>query len=229
VPDENTPVFITHKDCDSVLSVLMLVGALPPDDMYGEAVLSADHTACENDIADLLQAIEDTPRSGERVSDDSLAHSISSLGQLLAGEPLDGEAQELWNSRKEARNSWENRAEDFVIFENGTHLYVFDGTVTADPCPEFIVANRPDAKLILVFHNDPGDPYFFQVRAVRGLAANDLVRVDDKTLIPPQIEGFGGRKQAGSNRRSGISFKGDPQTAAKLIDDRLGQILRQST
>jgi hypothetical protein len=52
-------VLINHTDCDSILSSRIMAGDLEPLDIYNAAAIAADHTGEENEIADLLQALDD--------------------------------------------------------------------------------------------------------------------------------------------------------------------------
>lgn len=64
-PDPASYVIIHHTDCDSILSSAMLLGLLPADPDLVAASVAADHTGEENEIADLLQAL-DEGRRGDR-------------------------------------------------------------------------------------------------------------------------------------------------------------------
>lgn len=57
----DTMLFVTHTDCDSVLSAGILSGTLAAEDRDGDAALAAAHTGDPNPIAELLQAL-DIPR-----------------------------------------------------------------------------------------------------------------------------------------------------------------------
>ncbi len=222
--DKDTMVCITHKDCDSLLSSLMITGALPPLDIYGEAVMAADHTGQADAIADLLQAIEEGPKSGEILAKERLAFSIRELGALLSGNKLSEDSQRFYDDRVSAREVWKGRLKDFVQLENGTFYYIFNEKVLSDPCPEFVSVLLPEAKLILVFHNDTSNHDFLQLRVLRGIAGEDKFRVDDPNLIFPEVAGFGGRSDAGSNRRGGVSIVNPVQVAEK-IDANLGSLI----
>ena len=57
LPDDQHCV-INHTDTDSILSSLIVRGIIPPESIFAEASIAADHTGAENPIADLLQAIK---------------------------------------------------------------------------------------------------------------------------------------------------------------------------
>jgi len=85
---------INHIDCDSLLSVLIMLGILQPDLQYGEAAIAADHTGDEHPLADLLQAIE-----GER----DFLFSINNLFHYLNNESPDIRALKLLEKRAKER------------------------------------------------------------------------------------------------------------------------------
>ncbi len=235
-PPANARIALTHGDCDSVLSACMMIGALPPDEKFGEAVLAADHTFIECPVADLLQAIEVLPEKGQLmtayISSDaaefspSLELSLRNLGLLLQGEDLDPEVQAAVDARYDARHAWPDRIRFGQVheLENSTYTCVLQGKQAYDPCPEFLKPLLPDARVILVFHRRPDKPDFIQVRALTGQAATDAVTLANETIISQElVPGFGGRKDAGSNRRGEISFEGDPWVVAREIDLRVGK------
>jgi hypothetical protein len=91
-------VLVNHTDCDSVISASILAGLPPPDGVFGEAVIAADHTGAPHAIADLLQAL-DPLRDFE--------YSLACLQASMRGESLDGRAAELLAKRHaQARGSW---------------------------------------------------------------------------------------------------------------------------
>ena len=52
-------IIINHTDCDSILSSRIMAGDLEPLEIFNLAAIAADHTGEENEIADLLQALDD--------------------------------------------------------------------------------------------------------------------------------------------------------------------------
>ncbi len=235
-PPRAARIGVTHWDCDSAISAGIMLGVLPPFwALLGAAVLAADHTAKPNEIADLLQAIEVVPGKGRLVNQfhdaanwkPSMEFSLRNLGLLLQGKALDPEAEAALQARLEAREIWKRRIENRQVHQlrYGTYFAELLGPQTNDPYPEFLKGLLPDAMLILVFHEapPPHDPGFKQVRAVRGATGAHL-SLRDKRIISrgPKglIPGFGGRDDAGSNLRSGISFAGDALQVAVKIDRR---------
>lgn len=233
---EGARVGITHGDCDSVLAAGMLLGAIPPLPEFGEAVMSADHTFEKNHIADLLQAIEGFPPLGggtmalfDREDRTTLIPSIElsfkSLGQLLQGKELDPHVAQAFEGRLSARAAWEKRLLNGEItrYPNGTLVSVISENLTQDPYPEFLKALVTDFSLILVFHQVPEKDDFNQVRALTGDSIPAHLSLGDDSIITPElVPGFGGRKDAGSNRRYNQSFQGNPWEVAEIIDQRIG-------
>ena len=77
-------VVINHTDCDSILSSGIMRGIIPPEARFGEAAISADHTGAKNDIADMLQGLEEKR---------DIEYSLRNLELLLGGLPLDKDAK----------------------------------------------------------------------------------------------------------------------------------------
>jgi hypothetical protein len=87
-------VVINHTDCDSVISSALLCGSIEPAKRYEEAVIAADHTGELNEIAELLQALDQFRDYGR---------SLESLRRLELGEQLDGEVLGRIESRRRER------------------------------------------------------------------------------------------------------------------------------
>jgi hypothetical protein len=208
---------------------------------FGDSVLAADHTFEPNHIADLLQAIELIPANGELVrltdesSDGRLVRSVElsfrNLGLLLQGKELDAPVADTLNGRLAARAAWSARIERGEVRRllGGTCLCVLSEKPQQDPCPEFLKGLLPDATLVLVFHQVPDEDDFLQVRAVGGCAFPEFASLGDGSIISTDlVPGFGGRRDAGSNYRGGISFVGDPEHVAKIVDSRIAAALKQA-
>ncbi|HYR08464.1 MAG TPA: hypothetical protein VEQ60_11865 [Longimicrobium sp.] len=188
-PVSEGAVVINHTDCDSVLSAALLCGLLEPDARYGTAAIAADHTGEENPIADLLQAL-DPLRDFE--------FSMSSLTRLEQGRPLSPTAAEMVSRRALHRQ----RAAEFVAggaFERR-------GCLAFASLPEridstFLPALLPDACVILVFL-PTGVEGHREAKLRLGLAAPPGLTLHD-LRIEEFDPAFGGRWNAGANRRAG--------------------------
>jgi hypothetical protein len=182
-------VVINHTDCDSVLSAALLCGRLEPDARYGTAALAADHTGEENPIADLLQAL-DPLRDFE--------FSLNSLALLERGRPLSPTAAEMVSRRAFKRL----RAAEFVA----AGAFERRGCLAFASLPEridstFLPALLPDACVILVFL-PTGVEGRQEAKLRLGLAAPPGLALHDLG-IGEFDPAFGGRWNAGANRRAG--------------------------
>jgi len=226
-PGEDAVVVVNHIDCDSVLSSGILAGRLPPDPRFGEAAIAADHTGEENEIADLLQGIdaEITRRTGStRRTLRDYEFAIENLERLLVAghQRLDDLAKDALEARLRKRGE----AEALVSrggFQKAGPLYF---AVVDEPIEgELFFKLLPDAAVIMLANRLSGERPRWQVRlrlgeaAPRGLALFDLG-------IPDFDPNFGGRWNAGSNRRRDpvTGLRGtdlDPEEYASRLVERL--------
>ncbi|MBX3095740.1 MAG: hypothetical protein KF812_02650 [Fimbriimonadaceae bacterium] len=181
---------VNHTDCDSILSAGIVTGKLEPKAMYEEAVIAADHTGEENHIADLLQSIQD-----ER----SLRFSFDCLERLERGKPLDRKAIEWMDIRKRNREAavavlpsavkigelccleLESKIESELL---GALVSDSWAVAMAFPCRE--LPGRTELKM----------------RLTKAAPAGFTLRLIDMAAVDPA---YGGRWNAGSNRRGGAS------------------------
>ncbi len=189
VPAE-VPVRLTHTDCDSILSAGIVSGVLPADDAFGEAAIAADHTGAAHPIADLLQAIENTR---------SLAISFEALEALLAGHTLPEHADRALAERLERRAQAEAAVREgrFTI-DDGFAWADFDDAMEG----EFFPTLLPEARVIVTASPDPVLPGVRQIRARLGQAARAGETLHSLGLSRYDVR-YGGRWNAGSNRRGG--------------------------
>jgi hypothetical protein len=199
----NETVIINHTDCDSVLSAAIMCGDVEPLPEYGEAAIAADHTGKVNPIADLLQAL-DAKRD--------YAFSLRNLRLLLDGSALDDEADVLLQKRHGKRALASKLVEDgkFTI-QNGLAWAVLDDTIDS----EFFPALLPDAIMIATFSPRPNEPGKWNAKFRLGTAAPGTLWVEK--IIQPIDAKFGGRWNAGSNKRGGGSSISPSQYAAKIM------------
>jgi len=180
-------VGINHTDLDSVASAAILLGLLSPTEDIMEAVVSADHTGIENQMADVLQ-------EGQNQRD--FLKSLKWLRECQDGK-LSKEAVQL---RDETR-----RKRDLVLKLKSRNSFTDFGRVVVVQSDEyvpgsFLPAAFPDAHLIISGVTGSGGRWNNRYRL--GNAAPD-----GKTLFDvfSRIDGasFGGRWNAGSSKRSG--------------------------
>lgn len=184
------PVHITHTDCDSILSAGIVSGVLPPDSAFGDAAIAADHTGEAHPIADLLQAIENTR---------SLDISFTALEAYLAGHTLPSDAERALADRLARREQAAAAVRDgrFTI-DDGFAWADFDEPMEG----EFFPALLPDARVIVTSspHPDEATHRAVKVRLGQQARAGETLHSLKFNEYEPT---FGGRWNAGSNKRGG--------------------------
>ena len=206
-------VVINHTDCDSVLSSAILLGLLPPDQAYAEAAIAADHTGEANPVADLLQALEHRR---------DFTGSLRNLLLHQAGAPLEAEA----SARLAARHRRRERAAELVasgVFRRFGRLEM--AVMEEETDGELFPALLPDAPLVMLAIPGAEPAGAWKVKLRLGRAAPDgltlpMLGVDE---FDPR---FGGRWNAGSNRRGG-GTEVAPEQYAGMVAERLDRALRE--
>lgn len=186
--DKDMLTIINHTDADSILSSLIVRGILLPEKIFEEAAIAADHTGEENQIADLLQALK-------RERDIKL--SVRNLQLLLGSETLEPKALTLLEERYKERQEAKKIVNSKKFQKIGRITYVYlKKSINSAFWPSLI----PDAQVILTFHKGDHGNLIARTRlgmtAPKGLALN-------KIGINEFDPDWGGRWNAGSNRRSG--------------------------
>ncbi len=214
-PVTEDAIVIHHTDPDSVGSSVILAGCeaiLGTDavrkhpqiiEVLVKAGNSADHTGEENEIADLLGAIEEKRH---------YAYSIEQLQHLLLGEVLDPQAVELMRKRRAEREA----ARNFV--EKGGLEDVGDGVMYArfdeDVRAEFFPSLLPHAKAFVLA--SPIGANLWQIKTRSGLALSPQVALN-KLALPYT----GGRWNATATKRSGGWQGENPRDYALMIKNKL--------
>jgi hypothetical protein len=208
----DTLVVINHTDCDSVLSSAIVLGLLPPEQAYAEASIAADHTGEANPVADLLQSLEH-----ER----DFTMSLRNLLLTGAGAPVEAAASARLGERLRRRE----RAAELVTagaFRRVGELEL--AVLEEDTEGELFPALLPEARLVMLVVPCP-EPGSWKVKLRLGRAAPDGL-----SLAALRIEEFdpryGGRWNAGSNRRGGGTAI-PPDRYAALVSERLERALRE--
>lgn len=206
IVNESDFIIINHTDCDSILSSAILRGILPSEAMFGEAAIAADHTGKENQIADLLQGMSELR---------SVEASLRNLRFLLQGNGLEENALLLLRKRQEERTDVRQYiAQGHTEKIGQVYLLITKTKIDAGLVPAFL----PDARIIVV-----ATPYVDQGKweiAVRmGLARPEELSLDtlDINSFDPA---YGGRWNAGSNRRGGGTII-EPWDYARALDQVL--------
>ncbi len=181
---------INHTDCDSIISALIMRGYLPPEKIFFDAVLAADHTGQVNPISDLLQALD--PKR-------SINFSVRNLAYLLQGKPLAPEAQQLLAERHQGRQETEQALQNGAVIQEGLVTVV---RLSDNMRNEFLPALFPKAAVIMTTENgDSPDTWIARLRL--GMAAPPsftLFSLDLQAQLDPKI---GGRWNAMANKRGG--------------------------
>lgn len=188
--DKDYSVIVNHTDCDSVLASLVVRGILSPDERFGESAIAADHTGEENEIADLLQALEDKR---------DLEFSTRNLQLLLEGKDPEPEAQKLLEKININRKKAREIVEKGEMIDLGGISYVQLSTKVES---SYFPALLPDAQVILVYCPFEKKQDHMEAKIRLGLAVPTGLTLSELEIndIDPN---FGYRWNAGSDRRAG--------------------------
>lgn len=200
---EYAGVVLNHTDCDSVLSAGIMAGLLPPEPRFGEAAVAADHTGEEDAVADLLQSLE-------RLRDFEL--SLRSLRALMERRPLEAAAEEGVKRRERRRAAAERFVAEGRFHAAGPVTFaVLDHAVDG----AFFPALLPGACVILLAVPMDGRPDRWEAKLRLGTAAPPGFSLHDLG-IGEFDPAFGGRWNAGANRRAGGTALPVERYAAEL-------------
>lgn len=209
--DRAATVVINHVDCDSILTAGIIAGLLPPERRFSDAAIAADHTGEENAIADLLQGLD--AQQSRRGRGRDLDVSYRNLERLLAGSPLEPFAREALDVRLHARSA----AETLVAGSAFNHIGPLSMAVLEAPIDgEFFPALLPQAAVILLMNPLPQDRARWQVKVRLGVQAPAGFALSDLG-IEEFDPAYGGRWNAGSNRRGGGTSLQPEDYAAALV------------
>ncbi len=204
-------VVVNHTDCDSVLSAGIVAGRLDPDPALGDAAIAADHTGAANPIADLLQAVE-------RWED--VEASLHNLALLRAGRPLDTRAAEALDRRLRRREEAAAAvARGEVRAVGRVALGVFAGEVDGEMFPALL----PEAAVVLLAYPREEDPGRWTMKLRVGIAAPEGLTLH-RLGLGEMDPAFGGRWNAGGNRRGGGTTT-DPRVYASELSRRVERLL----
>ena len=210
-------VVINHTDCDSVLSSAIMLGALRPHDALVEASVCADHTGRKNEIADLLQALDDL-REGDRTAE-QYVESMRNLSLFLQmGDVLDPVAAMAMAMREGKRDDARALVEQF---EHGDGLAFATSDREIDGA--FLVPHIEDAVVIMVAVRDDRSAGRWVMKLRRGRAAPRGFSLHELE-IGEWDDNYGGRANAGSNKRGGGTAM-PPDAYADRLRARLRQKL----
>ncbi len=203
---KNSHIIIHHTDCDSILSSSIVRGILPPDKKFGEAAIAADHTGAPNEIADLLQAIQEKR---------DLQFSLKNLNKLMSNEKLDEEAEQMLLKRFDDRK----KAEEIVKAGNFERIgNIYFSTVSEKFDAGMLPALLPDASVIIIGLPMKDNPAMWELKIRLGMSAPAGTSLN--TLNLPN---FGGRWNAGSTKRSG-GTELNPKEYAELLNEKISNL-----
>src|SRR5690606_35102391 len=201
----------------SVLCGGIMAGRLPPDRIFGEAALAADHTGEENEIADLLQGLDaEQSRTGVR----DIEICFTNLRRSIDKSRLDDVAARALSARLRKRAE----AEALVAGRRFQRVGLLEFAVLDSPTDgEFFPALLPGATVIMVANPLPSDPARWQVKLRLGNSAPEGFSLTE-LQIHELDAAYGGRWNAGSNRRGGGTTL-DPAKYAEKVAARLDTAL----
>jgi hypothetical protein len=206
-PGPPSTVVLNHTDCDSVLTGGIMAGQLPPDPAFGRAAVAADHTGEPDPIADLLQALQHHR---------DLDLSLRNLRALLDGRPLEPIAASALADRQVSREEAAGALDRGRVRWAGPVAWV---ELDRDADSLSFVGLIPTAAVVLLFVPQGNDPGRRAVKYRLGTGASPGLTLHDLRLAEFD-PGYGGRWNAGSNKRSrGTDL--EPATYAEEVARRV--------
>ena len=205
-------VILNHTDCDSVLGGAVLLGLLRPDEGYARAAAAADHTGEAHPTADLLQSLEH-----ER----DFTMSLRNLLLIEAGAPMEAAASARLGERLRRRERAARLVERGAFRQvGGLAMAVLDEESEGELFPGLL--HQAAVVMLAIPGAEPGR---WKVKLRLGPAAPDglslpMLRLEE---FDPR---YGGRWNAGSNRRGGGTTV-EPDTYAAAVAERLDRTLRE--
>ena len=182
-------VLINHADADSVLSSLIMTGHLKPVQKFINASVAADHTGDENELADLLQAMDD-----HKIR--NLGSVIENLNAFLSGSShVESDVKEMVEERKGTRNEIHDFCHTGAFRWNDDIAYIeLEKDIDAGLAVPFL----KEAKAIVIASPmKAGSPRPWKIRVRLGLKTEG---VDLSSMGLPHL---GGRWNGGSTGRNG--------------------------
>lgn len=209
-------VIINHTDADSILSSLILRGYLPPWTRFADAALAADHTGERNCVGDFLQAIQSLR---------DLTFSTTNLVNHLFDLPCDQGVQDCLDRRQADRERAKSLVDSGVFTRANRVAFAI---VEEKLDPAFLPPLLPESEVILLFSPLKADKERWEVKARLGLSASEGLSLQRLRIQETLDPAFGGRWNAGSNKRGGGTLL-DPAAYAEQLNRLLPpKVLRQS-
>lgn len=208
--DRGPCVAINHTDCDSVLSSAMLMGYLPADPALVRASICADHTGEADPVAELLQAL-DEGRQGDRNAA-QYHESLRNLHAMRSGSSLEPMAMTAIARRRERQAKARQMVDAGGFSRSGA---VALGISSREIDGAFFPALLPEATVIMVASPHPEVPARWTVKLRLGRAAPRGLTLH-RLRVTDWDSNFGGRWNAGSNKRGGGTTLSPDRYAAAL-------------
>lgn len=208
----------THKDTDTTVSTGMASGLLAPDPRFAEAAIAADHTGEVNDIADLLQSIQDMGELGD------IAYSFYCLDIFLTKgeEALPEGALVALQARRAEREKLLQIVESGGFVYQGSGVYYAELQKRVDG--ELLPALLPSASVIVVAYPLAADKIPEELRT-QGLKPYEVkTRTGFQfpaggSLQDLDLPNWGGRWNAGGTGRHGGTI--DPAAFGQLVAQKM--------
>jgi hypothetical protein len=178
------PVIISHTDTDSILASGILSGILLYTPKLAPAAIAADHTGNENQIADLLQPLEEAR---------DIALSFASLFAFLNHHRLPKEASFALQKRRAQRALARKAIKNFEDCGNGIWYGLVDEAIPS----ELFYGLLPRATII-VLASKMKDTDKWEIKTRAGQLFPRL-----RSLHELNLSNWGGRWNAGSTKRDG--------------------------
>lgn len=225
---QDSSVVIHHTDADSTMTTLIMCGNVTRKQAiawgFDVAAIAADHTGEPNDIADLLQALRSGAYQSQPTSE-RLIFSTQNLEKLLRRENIDSRAKVLLEGRLQERASLSEKVRrgDFNAIGENQEVAWLQFNATEDPDAVMLPALFPKSHVIFAVRSDPkmSGRYFMNVRLGKPAEGKfDLRDIMKIANIP-----FGGRWNAGANKRKGGTELSPEEFAAKIyaaLEEKIG-------
>lgn len=214
--EARAPVILNHTDCDSILSGALMLGHLEPDDSLASASIAADHTGEENRVADLLQALDEA-REGDRTPE-QYRESLDSLLLVLQGHRLPAASQRALDGRLARREAAAKLVSRGSVHLDGPLAWaVVEDEIDAAFFPPLL----PRAALIMIAQrrDDAADRWNVKLRLGRAAPPGFTLH---SLGIRHWNPAFGGRWNAGSNKRGGGTSIAPRDYANRLLARLIG-------
>jgi len=195
-----------------MLSSALMMGLIGSDPELEAASIHADHTGEPHPIADLLQGLDET-RSGKR-SDEQYLESLRNLKLLRAGKPLEPLGKAVLARRQHDRKTASEIARSSQVGREGSLAHIrleeeIDGSL--------FLPFLPWASVLVLTMEHPTNPGHRMVKIRVGPAASKNFSLH-QLRITRFDPAYGGRWNAGSNKRGGGTLFSDADYLRRVVE-----------